>query len=260
MYTMGVDIGSASSKAVILKDGKDVLAAEVVQVGTGSTGPKKAMEMAFEKSGVKEEEIDFIIATGYGRFSLEDADKQMSEISCHAKGIYHLVPTARTIIDIGGQDVKGIAIDTDGTVLNFAMNDKCAAGTGRFFESMARAFEMSLDEFSNLSLTAKNVIPITAQCAVFAESEVISLVGEGKPMEEIAAGIQLSVAKRCFVMAKKAGAADSVTLTGGCAKNEGLKKAIEKVLKINVVDLPTDPQLMGALGAAEYARQKGSNV
>ena len=136
----------------------------------------------------------------------------------------------------------------------------CAAGTGRFFESMARAFEMSLDEFSNLSLTAKNVIPITAQCAVFAESEVISLVGEGKPMEEIAAGIQLSVAKRCFVMAKKAGAADSVTLTGGCAKNEGLKKAIEKVLKINVVDLPTDPQLMGALGAAEYARQKGSNV
>ena len=119
---------------------------------------------------------------------------------------------------------------------------------------------MSLDEFSNLSLTAKNVIPITAQCAVFAESEVISLVGEGKPMEEIAAGIQLSVAKRCFVMAKKAGAADSVTLTGGCAKNEGLKKAIEKVLKINVVDLPTAPQLMGALGAAEYARQKGSNV
>lgn len=107
---------------------------------------------------------------------------------------------------------------------------------------------MSLDEFSNLSLTAKNVIPITAQCAVFAESEVISLVGEGKPMEEIAAGIQLSVAKRCFVMAKKAGATDSVTLTGGCAKNEGLKKAIEKVLKINVVDLPTDPQLMGALG------------
>ena len=158
------------------------------------------------------------------------------------------------------EEVKGIAIDTDGTVLNFAMNDKCAAGTGRFFESMARAFEMSLDEFSNLSLTAKNVIPITAQCAVFAESEVISLVGEGKPMEEIAAGIQLSVAKRCFVMAKKAGAADSVTLTGGCAKNEGLKKAIEKVLKINVVDLPTDPQLMGALGAAEYARQKGSNV
>ena len=166
-------------------------------------------------------------------------------------------PKVRSIIDIGGQDIKGIAIDTDGTVKNFAMNDKCAAGTGRFYETMAGAFEMSLPEFSKLSLTAKNVIPITAQCTVFAESEVITLVGEGKPMDEIAAGIQRSVAKRCFVMAKKAGATDSVTLTGGCAKNEGLKKAIQQVLKLKVVDLGTDPQLMGALGAAEYARQKG---
>ena len=118
-------------------------------------------------------------------------------------------------------------------------------------------FEMSLPDFCKLSLQAKNTIPITAQCTVFAESEVISLVGEGKPMDEIAAGIQLAVAKRCFVMAKKAGATDSITLTGGCAKNEGLKRAIEHVLKIKVVDLPIDPQLMGALGAAEYARQKG---
>ena len=156
-----------------------------------------------------------------------------------------------------GQDVKGIAVDTDGTVLNFAMNDKCAAGTGRFFEAMAKAFEMELTEFSNLSLKAKNVIPITAQCTVFAESEVISLVGEGKPMDEIAAGIQLSVAKRCFVMAKKAGAVDKITLTGGCAKNEGLKQAIQKVLKLKVIDLPVDPQLIGAIGAAEFARQKG---
>ena len=163
----------------------------------------------------------------------------------------------KAIIDIGGQDIKGIQIDTDGTVKSFAMNDKCAAGTGRFFEAMANAFEVSLDEFSNLSLTAKNVIPITAQCTVFAESEVITLVGEGKPRDEIAAGIQQAVAKRCFVMAKKAGATDSITLTGGCAKNKGLKQAIEKVLRIKVIDLAIDPQLMGALGAAEYARQKG---
>ena len=166
-------------------------------------------------------------------------------------------PSVKAIIDIGGQDVKGISIDTDGTVKNFAMNDKCAAGTGRFFEAMARSFELSLPEFSKLSLTAKNVIPITAQCTVFAESEVITLVGEGKPMDEIAAGIEMAVAKRCFVMAKKAGATDSITLTGGCAKNDGLKEAIEHVLKLKVVNLKTDPQLMGALGAAEYARQKG---
>ena len=145
----------------------------------------------------------------------------------------------------------------EGTVQTFAMNDKCAAGTGRFFEAMANAFECSLEEFSNLSLTAKNVIPITAQCTVFAESEVITLVGEGKPRDEIAAGIQQAVAKRCFVMAKKAGAKDQITLTGGCAKNTGLKRAIEKVLRIQVVELSTDPQLKGALGAAEYARQKG---
>lgn len=202
-------------------------------------------------------ELAYLIGTGYGRNKVPFANENISEISCHAMGVHVTDPNVKAIIDIGGQDVKGIAIDSDGTVLNFAMNDKCAAGTGRFYESMARAFEMSLEEFSGLSLSAKNVIPITSQCAVFAESEVISLVGEGKPMDEIAAGIQLSVAKRCFVMAKKAGVVDSVTLTGGCAKNEGLKRAIEKVLKIKVVDLQTDPQLMGALGAAEYARQKG---
>ena len=122
---------------------------------------------------------------------------------------------------------------------------------------MARAFEMPLDAFCRLSLTAKNVIPITAQCVVFAESEVISLVGEGKPREEIAAGLQVSVAKRCFVMAKKAGTDGKITLTGGCAKNAGLKKAIEQVLRIQVAELAVDPQLMGALGAAEYARQMG---
>ena len=257
MYTMGVDVGSASSKVVILKDGKDVVAAEVVQVGTGSSGPQRALEQAYKVSGLTREDISYLVVTGYGRFAFEGADKQISEISCHAKGIYHLIPTARTIIDIGGQDAKAIRLDSKGGIRQFFMNDKCAAGTGRFFESMARAFEMSLDDFSKLSLSAKNVIPITAQCAVFAESEVISLVGEGKPMDEIAAGIELSVAKRCFVMAKKAGVVDSVTLTGGCAKNEGLKQAIEKVLKVKVVELPVDPQLMGALGAAEYARQKG---
>ena len=257
MYTMGVDVGSASSKVVILEDGERIVAAEVVQVGTGSSGPQRALEQAYEKSGLKREDITKLVATGYGRFAFEDADKQISEISCHAKGIFHLVPTARTIIDIGGQDAKAIRLDNRGNVKQFFMNDKCAAGTGRFFEAMANAFEMTLPEFSKLSLKAKNTIPITAQCTVFAESEVISLVGEGKPMDEIAAGIQLAVAKRCFVMAKKAGASDSITLTGGCAKNDGLKQAIEKVLKIKVVELSIDPQLMGALGAAEYARQKG---
>lgn len=262
-YFGGCDAGSTYTKCVIIDENGKILAAVTKRSRINPVlSAKDALDEAVSQvDGLNSaEELTYLIGTGYGRNKVPFADENISEISCHAMGVHVTDPSVKAIIDIGGQDVKGIAIDTDGTVLNFAMNDKCAAGTGRFFESMARAFEMSLDEFSNLSLTAKNVIPITAQCAVFAESEVISLVGEGKPMEEIAAGIQLSVAKRCFVMAKKAGAADSVTLTGGCAKNEGLKKAIEKVLKINVVDLSTDPQLMGALGAAEYARQKGSNV
>ena len=262
-YFGGCDAGSTYTKCVIIDENGKIAAAVTKRSRINPVlSAKDALDEAVSQvDGLNSaEELTYLIGTGYGRNKVPFADENISEISCHAMGVHVTDPSVKAIIDIGGQDVKGIAIDTDGTVLNFAMNDKCAAGTGRFFESMARAFEMSLDEFSNLSLTAKNVIPITAQCAVFAESEVISLVGEGKPMEEIAAGIQLSLAKRCFVMAKKAGAADSVTLTGGCAKNEGLKKAIEKVLKINVVDLPTDPQLMGALGAAEYARQKGSNV
>ena len=262
-YFGGCDAGSTYTKCVIIDENGKIAAAVTKRSRINPVlSAKDALDEAVSQvDGLNSaEELTYLIGTGYGRNKVPFADENISEISCHAMGVHVTDPSVKAIIDIGGQDVKGIAIDPDGTVLNFAMNDKCAAGTGRFFESMARAFEMSLDEFSNLSLTAKNVIPITAQCAVFAESEVISLVGEGKPMEEIAAGIQLSVAKRCFVMAKKAGAADSVTLTGGCAKNEGLKKAIEKVLKINVVDLPTDPQLMGALGAAEYARQKGSNV
>ncbi len=259
-YFGGCDVGSTYTKCVIL-DENGKMVANVTN--RSKINPVQSAEIALGDaiSQVPElnspSDLSYLIGTGYGRNKVPQADENISEISCHAMGVHVTNPDVKAIIDIGGQDVKGIAIDTDGTVKNFAMNDKCAAGTGRFFEAMANAFEMSLSEFSKLSLTAKNTIPITAQCTVFAESEVISLVGEGKPMDEIAAGIELAVAKRCFVMAKKAGATTSITLTGGCAKNEGLKQAIEKVLKIKVVDLAIDPQLMGALGAAEYARQKG---
>ena len=260
-YYGGCDSGSTYTKCVILDETGEMAAdvtlrSRINSVLSAQEALDKAVEQVPELNSAKD--LAYLVGTGYGRNKVPFADENISEISCHAMGVHVADPSVRAIIDIGGQDVKGICVDTDGTVLNFAMNDRCAAGTGRFFEAMARAFEMELPEFSKLSLTAKNVIPITSQCTVFAESEVISLVGEGKPMEEIAAGIELSVAKRCFVMSKKAGATDRITLTGGCAKNDGLKDAIEKVLKLKVIDLPIDPQLMGALGAAEYARQKGS--
>ena len=259
-YFGGCDVGPTYTKAVIVDENGKIMAHTTIRSKINS---EVSAQIAMEEVISQIPELDnaqnlaYLIGTGYGRNKVPFADENISEISCHAMGVNVTDPTVKAIIDIGGQDVKGISIDTDGTVKNFAMNDKCAAGTGRFFEAMARSFEMSLTDFSNLSLTAKNVIPITAQCTVFAESEVITLVGEGKPMDEIAAGIQMAVAKRCFVMAKKAGATTAITLTGGCAKNAGLKNAIEHVLKLKVIDLPIDPQLMGALGAAEYARQKG---
>jgi len=253
-------VGSTYGKCVILDEsgkivGNATVRSKINPVETANMALAEAISMVPGLESAKD--LTYLVGTGYGRNKVPFADENISEISCHAMGVHVTDPSVTGIIDIGGQDVKGIAVDSDGTVKNFAMNDKCAAGTGKFFEAMARAFELSLDEFCRLSLTAKNVIPITAQCAVFAESEVISLVGEGKPREEIAAGLQVSIAKRCFVMAKKAGTDGNITLTGGCAKNEGLKKAIEQVLRIKVVELKTDPQLMGALGAAEYARQMG---
>ena len=259
-YFGGCDAGSTYTKCVILDENGKIAADVTLRSRINAVlSAREALDQAVAKvpelNGA--DDLTYLVGTGYGRNKVPFADENISEISCHAMGVHVADPTVKAIIDIGGQDVKGISVDQDGTVLNFAMNDKCAAGTGRFYEAMARAFEMELPEFSRLSLKAKNVIPITAQCTVFAESEVISLVGEGKAMEEIAAGIQLSVAKRCFVMAKKAGAVDHITLTGGCAKNDGLKAAIEKVLRLKVVELPIDPQLMGALGAAEFARQKG---
>ena len=261
-YFGGCDVGSTYTKTVILDENGKMVANSTIKSKINSTESAKAgLEMTLKDAGLNSiDDLTYLIGTGYGRNKVPQADENISEISCHAMGVHVTDPTVKAIIDIGGQDVKGIAVDTDGTVKTFAMNDKCAAGTGRFFESMARAFEMPLPEFCKLSLEAKNVIPITAQCTVFAESEVITLVGEGKPRDEIAAGIQQAVAKRCFVMAKKAGAKDAVTLTGGCAKNEGLKKAIERVLHLDVIDLSIDPQLMGALGAAEYARQKGLDL
>lgn len=259
-YYGGCDSGSTYTKCVILDETGKMVADVTLRSRINSVlSCQDALEQAVAQvPDLKSpRDITYLVGTGYGRNRVPFADENISEISCHAMGVHIADPTVKAIIDIGGQDVKGIAIDKDGTVLNFAMNDKCAAGTGRFFEAMARAFELSLSDFSKLSLKAKNVIPITSQCTVFAESEVISLVGEGKPMDEIAAGIELSVAKRCFVMAKKAGAVDRITLTGGCAKNDGLKEAIQKVLKLKVINLPIDPQLMGALGAAEFARKKG---
>jgi predicted CoA-substrate-specific enzyme activase len=201
--------------------------------------------------------LAYLVGTGYGRNEVAFANENISEISCHAMGTFSCAPAIKTLVDIGGQDVKTISIDGDGSVLEFAMNDKCAAGTGRFFEAMSRIFRMDLDQFSSLSLKAGKIIPVTAQCSVFAESEVISLLARRNPPEDIAAGIQMAVSKRCFTLLKRIGMRPQVTVTGGCAKNQGLIKALTKVINMEVTPLPVDPQIIGALGAAVFARRKG---
>ncbi|MFC1849797.1 acyl-CoA dehydratase activase [candidate division CSSED10-310 bacterium] len=260
LFFCGCDVGSMYGKAVVVDEKGTLLGSSIVR---SKIDPEETSLLTIDESIKNISEIKhytdfaYLVGTGYGRNKVPFADENISEISCHALGVFITDPGIRTIIDIGGQDIKGISVDTDGTVASFSMNDKCAAGTGRFFENMAATFELSLSEFSDLSLKAKSVVPITSQCSVFAESEVISLVAEKNAREDIAAGIQLSVAKRCLTMLRRAGIKPDITMTGGCAKNIGLKKALEEVLKTRIVVLKTDPQLMGALGAAEFARKKG---
>jgi (R)-2-hydroxyacyl-CoA dehydratese activating ATPase len=257
-YFGGCDVGSTTGKAVILNnDGIVATAVIPSEIDPAETAKKVLSEALKRVEGLSDiRDISYLIGTGYGRNEVPFANENISEISCHALGTHYCDPEVRTIIDIGGQDVKAVSIDEDGSVVEFVMNDKCAAGTGRFLEMMSRIFRMDLDAFSELSLKARRKISITSQCSVFAETEVISLLSKRKPPEEIAAGIQTSVAKRSFTLLKKVGIKPSVTVTGGCAKNKGLVKALVKYLRQDIKPLPMDPQLMGALGAAVSAQRK----
>lgn len=258
-YYAGCDIGSTTGKAVIIDDtgilSSSIVPREIDPEKTAVLALNQALKSVSDLREIKD--FSYLIGTGYGRSEIPFADENISEISCHAMGVYFCDKSIKTLVDIGGQDVKGISINDDGTVKEFAMNDKCAAGTGRFFEAMARIFRMDISDFSDLSLNARDIIPVTAQCSVFAETEVISLLAGKNPPENIAAGVQSAVAKRCFMLLKRVGIVPKVTITGGCAKNRGLIKAMEKALKEKIEPLAVDPQIIGALGAAVYARMRG---
>ncbi len=252
MYVLGLDVGSASSKVVILDDDKNIVSSSVVQVGTGSSGPSRALNEALGKVNLTLDDMKKIVATGYGRYSFERADKQISEISCHAKGIFHLVPTARTIIDIGGQDAKAIRLDDNGMVSQFFMNDKCAAGTGRFLDVMARVLEINITDMADYDSRATEVVNVSSTCTVFAESEVISHLSNNIPKENIIAGIHASVASKACGLAYRAGLADDIVMSGGVAQNAGVVRAISRELRRPVIVAP-NPQIAGALGAALFA-------
>lgn len=255
MLTLGIDIGSASSKAVIMGDGKELVATAVVQAGTGTSGPKRVTAEIFERSGVLPEQISATIATGYGRYGVDMADGQISEITCHAKGVHFLFPAARTILDIGGQDAKAISINENGRVLSFFMNEKCAAGTGRFLEVMARILEIPLSEMGDWDRKSEHPAVVSSTCTVFAESEVISQLSNGARREDVIRGVHNSVISRAMALLYRTHMEPAFVFTGGVAQNSGVVDSLRRELKQEVLVSP-QAQLTGAIGAALLAQEK----
>lgn len=262
-YLAGVDVGSTTSKAVIL-DGDGKVEASFILRNTYNLGEsgRKAFEMALQQKGFSEGDVAYIVATGYGRRAIDFPNEVEPEVICHAKGTLELIPACRTIIDIGGQDSKVIELDEKG-VKKFQMNDKCAAGTGRYLDKLAKdILQIEVEQLGELSLKSQSAVSLSTQCTVFAESEIISYLSRSEPIENIAAGLHYSLARRVIQIGKTASIRfdKEIILSGGVARNVGIVKAVTELLKKEVI-VPENPQLTAALGAALMARErfKGDN-
>jgi len=247
-YFAGIDVGSTMTKAVIFKE-------RIIASIIGPTGPEqrrlanKVMEAALNKAAISFRNITYIVSTGYGRINVPFADKQFTEITCHAKGTASLFPKAKTIIDIGGQDVKGISIDANGKIIDFVMNDKCAAGSGRFIEVIADTLGVPLDKVGDLSLQSNKPAKISNICTIWAQQEVAASLAEGVPISDLLAGVHQSLADRISRMVNRLKVKEAVIVTGGCGKNRGLLKALCEQLGHEIL-VPEEPLITGALGAA----------
>jgi len=251
-YFAGIDIGSTMTKVAIVNDG-------LVESLISRSGPEHrklanlVMQEALDKAGIQLDDVDYIVSTGYGRMNVPFADKQITEITCHAKCISTYLPSVRTVIDIGGQDAKAISIE-NGRVVDFVMNDRCAAGSGRFIEVMAEVLNVKLEDMGKLSLTSKNEIAISSTCVVFAEQELTAKLAEGASIADLAAAIHRSLATRIYSMAGRLKIKKDIAVTGGGARNIGLVKALEDKFGCSVI-VPDEPLLTGAIGAAICARE-----
>lgn len=253
MYVMGVDSGSTSTNAVILDENRNMKAFAVVRTGAKSgESANKILKEILDKAGLKKEDIAWIVSTGYGRVSIPFADETVTEISCHGRGAHYFDPSIRTILDIGGQDSKGIKLNEQGEVTDFVMNDKCAAGTGRFLEMIARTLEVEIGELGPIALESTEEIEITSMCSVFAESEVISLIANNKEKADIANGICRAIANKSYSLLKRVGMEPNFMMTGGVAKNPGVIRAVEEKIGAKLYICP-EPEIVGATGAALYA-------
>jgi predicted CoA-substrate-specific enzyme activase len=255
-YYAGIDSGSTSTDVVIIDRNCRIISQSIIATGAGAEkGAQKCLRLALEEAHLKYDDIANVVTTGYGREYIKTGDESITEISCHAKGAHFLDPSVHTVIDIGGQDSKVIVLNNDGSVANFVMNDKCAAGTGRFIEAMARALGLSLDEISALGLSCGEDITISSMCTVFAESEVVSLVAQNKSVNDIVYGLDKSVAAKIGALASRLHTQNEWMMTGGVAQNRGIVKALESRLGVTL-HISDKAQLCGALGASLYAAGK----
>ena len=252
-YVIGIDSGSTSTKGVILNNRKEIISSAIIPTGTNAkSSAENVLNLILEKANLTESDIKNIVTTGYGRDTLNIKSNSITEITCHAKGANYLFPKAKTVIDIGGQDLKIICINENGDVENFVMNDKCAAGTGRFLEMMSKILELNLDEMSEKGLNGKNNVEISSMCSVFAESEVVSLIANNTPIEDIINGLNNAVALKLLSLINRTNAKPSFIMTGGVSKNKGIVNTLSKKLN-NEIFVSEKSQLCGAIGAAIFA-------
>jgi predicted CoA-substrate-specific enzyme activase len=251
----GIDIGSLTGKAVILEDGQ-ILASPVIPVKRNPVQTSEEVyHLALAKAHLTPGDIDFCVGTGYGREKIPFANKTLSEISCHGKGAHSCDHAIRTIIDVGGQDCKVITLDDAGNLKDFVMNDKCAAGTGRYLELMADLLGLTLDDLGTLSLKTRTPVQLTSICSIYAQAEVLHLISQKSRKEDVAAGVNKAMADRTAMLAKKLILREKMAVTGGVAKNKDVVQNLERILGIMFTPLPVDPQIIGALGAAYIAQE-----
>ena len=256
-YYAGIDIGSLTGKVVILDSDGSILVQKVIPVKKLPVNTVNALlEDVLPKLGIKTfSEITYCIGTGYGRRKIPLASETITEITCHGTGAHHLMPSIRTVIDIGGQDCKIIRLDAQGNLKNFIMNEKCAAGTGRYLEIMAETLGLTLDELGTISLKAKNPLALASKCSIYARQEVMQLISDGIKKPALAAAINKAMAERVIALAEKVGLEKDIAVSGGVAKNIGVVSNMERMLGTQFKKFPIDPQIVGALGAALIAKK-----
>jgi (R)-2-hydroxyacyl-CoA dehydratese activating ATPase len=255
-YSAGIDVGSTQTKAVLMDMSRDVVARTLIATGAYvKLAGQRALDAILEESGVDRADVGYVVGTGYGRYKIEAGDAQVTEISCHARGAQFIFPATRTVIDMGGQDTKAIKTGPEGQVQDFCMNDKCAAGTGRFLAAAADVVGLTLDDIGEVALKGTKPIRLTSVCTVFVESDIMGYLAQRKKVEDILAGVHLAIASRTIGLVRRVGIEEEVTFTGGVARNIGMVRALEEKLgtKLNV---GPDSHFMGALGAALFAMDK----